>query len=76
MNDEFEVLLREANGGAPKDFEARVMQHIAALALPQRPPRWRTLAQRLVLIVVAALGAGQVLAFIFGLWAVTAAAAA
>ena len=42
--------------------------------------RWPELAlhlgQRLALITAAALGIGQVLAFIFGLWAVTAAAAA
>ena len=76
MNDELDALLRQAGGGAPADFNARVMRHVAAVPLPQRPPRWRTLAQRLALVAAAALGASQVLAFIFGLWAVTAAAAA
>ena len=52
------------------------MRHIAALPLPQRPARWRTLTQRLAFIAAAALGASQVVAFIFSLWAVTVAAAA
>lgn len=74
--DPLDQLMLAADGGAPPGFDAQVMRQIAALPLPQRPARWRTLAQRLVLIAAAALGASQVLAFIFGLWAVTAAAAA
>ena len=76
MNEELDDLLHAANGGAPPGFDAQVMRHIAALPLPQRPVRWRTLAQRLAFFAAAALGASQVLAFIFGLWAATAAAAA
>jgi len=66
----------EANADAPQAFEARVMQRIAGLPLPRPPPRWRTLAQGLAIALAGALGASQVVAFIFGLWAVTAAAAA
>lgn len=83
MNDEFDDLdhlLHAAEGGAPPGFAAQVMRQIAALPQPlplqQQPARWRRLAQRLALIAAAALGTSQVLAFIFGLWAVTAAAAA
>ena len=75
-DDELDTLLRLADDGAPADFDTRVMRRIAALPPPRRPPRWRTLAQRLALIAAAALGTTQVLAFIFGLWAATAAAAA
>lgn len=76
MNDELEVLLHLGRSNAPKHFSANVMGRVAVLPLPQRPSRWRTLAQQLAFIAAAALGASQVLAFIFGLWAVTAAAAA
>lgn len=76
MNEELDELLRAIDVAAPPGFEARVMRHIASLPLPQRPARWITLAQRLAFIAAAALGASQVVAFIFGLWAVTAAAAA
>ena len=75
--DEIDLLLRDADGAAPADFNAHVMRRIAALPLPQRRlRRWRLLAQRLALVAAAALGANQVLAFIFGLWAATAAGAA
>ena len=75
--DELDLLLRDAGDAAPADFDIRVMRRIAALPLPQRRSRrWRLLAQRLALVAAAALGANQVLAFIFGLWAATAAAAA
>lgn len=76
MNDELEDWLRSVDERATVGFEAQVLRRIAALPSPQQPARWRTLAQRLALIAAAALGASQVLAFIFGLWAVTAAAAA
>ncbi len=76
MNDALEVLLHLGHSDAPKHFSASVMRRIAVLPLPQRRPRWRTLAQQLAFIAAAALGVSQVLAFIFGLWAVTAAAAA
>ena len=84
MNDELDALLRRADAGAPADFSAWVMRRVELLPLPARRTtrrtRWPELAlrlgQRLALITAAALGIGQVLAFIFGLWAVTAAAAA
>ena len=84
MNDELDALLRRADAGAPADFSARVMRRVELLPLPARRATWRTrwpelalrLGQRLALITAATLGIGQVLAFIFGLWAVTAAAAA
>ena len=92
MNDELDALLRRADAGAPADFSARVMRRVELLPLPARRTTWRTrwrttwrtrwpelalrLGQRLALITAAALGIGQVLAFIFSLWAVTAAAAA
>ena len=82
--DDLDELLRSGPPGAPADFSARVMQQISALPglqpqphpQPLLPPRWQTLAQWLALVAAAALGISQVLAFIFGLWAVTAAAAA
>lgn len=73
--DDLDKLLRAADSAAPPGFDVQVMRHIATLPLPQRPARWRTVAQRLAFIAAAALGASQVVAFIFGLWAVTAAAA-
>ena len=88
MNDELDALLRHADAGAPADFSARVMRRVELLPLPARQATWQAtwrtrwpelalrLGQRLALITAAALGIGQVLAFIFGLWAVTAAAAA
>ncbi len=81
--DDLDELLRSGPPGAPADFSARVMQQISGLPVLQPqpqpqplPPHWQTLAQWLALIAAAALGISQVLAFIFGLWAVTAAAAA
>ena len=84
MTNELDELLHSGPPSAAADFSARVMQQITALPLhtrlptrlPQRPPRWQSVAQWLALIAAAALGMSQVLAFIFGLWAVTAAAAA
>ena len=88
MTNDLDELLHSGPPSAPADFSARVMQQITALPLhtglhtrpptrlPQRPPRWQSVAQWLALIAAAALGMSQVLAFIFGLWAVTAAAAA
>ena len=76
MNEELDDLLRAADGAAPPGFAAQVMRHIAALPLAQKPARWRSLARQLAFIAAAALGASQVLAFSFGLWVVTAAAAA
>ena len=86
--DDLDELLRSGPPGAPADFSARVMKQISGLPVlqpqpqpqPLPPPHWQTraqsLAQWLALIAAAALGISQVLAFIFGLWAVTAAAAA
>ncbi len=74
MNEELDDLLHAVDGAAPPDFEAQVMRRIASLPLPQRPARWSTLAQRLAFAAAVALGASQVVTFIFGLWAVTAAA--
>ena len=80
MTNELDELLHSGPPSAPADFSARVMQQITALPLPTRlpprPPRWQSVAQWLALIAATALGMSQVLAFIFGLWAVTAAAAA
>ena len=79
-SDDLDDLLRTGLPGAPSDFSARVMQQISGLPVSThqlRPtPRWQTLAQWLALVTAAALGISQVLAFTFGLWAVTAAAAA
>lgn len=76
---DLDALLRDAPEPAPADFAERVLQRLAtqpaAAAVPPSPPRWRRLAERAALLAAAALGMGQVLAFIFGLWATTAAAA-
>ena len=84
--DDLDELLRSGPPGAPADFTTRVMQQISGLPSLQLqpqpqpqllpPPRWQSLAQWIALVAAAALGISQVLAFIFGLWAVTAAAAA
>lgn len=75
-DDEFDRLWRADESPAPRDFGRRVMQRIADLPRSAPEPRWRTLVQRLALVAAASLGTAQVLAFIFGLWAATAAAAA
>lgn len=79
-----DALLRTAPEPAPADFADRVLQRLAdrdtvapLLRQPARPqpaPRWRRLAERAALLAAATLGMGQVLAFIFGLWAATATA--
>lgn len=79
---DLDALLRSAPGPAPEDFADRVLQRLGAQpqaalsppAAPQAGPRWRHLAERAALVGAAALGVGQVLAFIFGLWAATATA--
>lgn len=78
-DSDLDALLQGAPAPAPADFADRVLQRLAtqppAAAVPASPPRWRRLAERAALLAAAALGTGQVLAFIFGLWASTAAAA-
>ena len=84
--DDLDELLRSGPPGAPADFSTRVMQKLSGQPglqprpqpqpQPLPPQRWQTLAQWIALVAAAALGISQVLAFIFGLWAVTAAAAA
>ena len=78
--DDLDDLLRSGPPGPPADFSARVMQQISGLPVSThqlRPTlRGQSLAQWLALIAASALGISQVLAFIFCLWAGTAAAAA
>ena len=77
-----DALLRSAPDPAPADFADRLLQHLGSqaqmLAAPTPAPRpatrWRRLAERAALLGAAALGMGQVLAFIFGLWTATATA--
>jgi hypothetical protein len=76
---DLDALLQAAPDPAPPDFSDRLLQRLAdAQAVPDKPTataRWRRLGERAALLAAAALGMGQVLAFIFGLWATTAAAA-
>lgn len=73
---DLDELLRSAPDPAPPGFAEQVVLRLG----PQRPaaaaapPPWRRLADRIALLGAAALGMGQVLAFIFGLWAATATA--
>jgi len=82
---DLDALLRSTPGSAPADFADRVLQRLAQQPAGARPHgahhqpvqpagRWRALAERAALLAAAALGMGQVLAFIFGLWAATATA--
>ncbi len=53
----------------PDDFGNRVMRRVARLPLPARHAAWRTRLQNLALLAGAVLGAAQLGAFMFGVWA-------
>jgi hypothetical protein len=62
----------------PADFTEQLMRRVQTLPMPAvKPPRENTLRESLkwlALLGGAALGAAELLAFMFGLWASTAAA--
>ncbi|MDZ4262960.1 MAG: hypothetical protein U1B30_11605 [Pseudomonadota bacterium] len=55
----------------PDDFTERVMRDVCMTPLPTPRQRWYERLQWLALIGSAALGAVELLAFIFGLWTAT-----
>ena len=78
LDTDLDALLQAAPDPAPADFADRMLQRLArqpAAGPVPAPSRWRRLAERAALLGAAALGMGQVLAFIFGLWATAAAVA-
>ena len=62
----------------PADFTSRVMRRVQTLPPPARKPQVKTTLHELVkwlaLLGGAALGAAELVAFIFGIWVATAAA--
>jgi hypothetical protein len=73
MNKELNSLLESGLLSVPDDFTERVMRDIRAAPLPAPRRKWRERLQWLALIGSAVLGASELLAFIFGMWAATAA---
>jgi hypothetical protein len=71
MNDDLDSQLQSGLLVPPEDFSQQVMQRIAYLPLPVRRPRWRDRLQWIALVGGGILGATQLAAFLFGIWAVT-----
>lgn len=70
-NDPLEQLLQIEPLYVPQGFSERVMQHITTLPLPapgSQPLEW---LQWLALAGGALAGIGQLLSFVFGVWAVS-----
>ena len=71
--DEFDDLLRSDLLHTPDDFSAQVMQQIYRMPLPLPLPQprlsWQQKLQNLALIAGGILGAVQLAAFMFGIWA-------
>ena len=74
MDKDLDDLLRSDLLHLPEQFSGRVMQQIGRLPLPQRRPRWQQQLQNLALIAGGILGAVQLAAFMFGIWAASAVA--
>ena len=70
----FDELLAQGFLKPPEDFTAQVMRAVQPLPLPIQntdqpmPDTWRTLAKWLAVLGGAALGAAELVAFMFGLW--------
>lgn len=73
MNVDVDALLRDELLSVPEGFARRVMCEVYAQPSPEMVSRKRERLQWIALIAAAGLGVSQVLAFIFGMWATSAA---
>ena len=73
MDKDLDAMLGTQLLDVPDDFTQRVMQRVQFMPLPQRQPGWLEKLQGLALIVGGILGATQLAAFMFGIWAASAA---
>lgn len=72
-DDELDALLQSGLLAVPDDFTERVMRKVRASPLPAPRHAWAERLQWLALVGGAVLGAFEVAAFIFGIWAATSA---
>ena len=72
-DDELDALLGSGLLAVPDDFTERVMRKVRASPLPSPRRRWAERLQWLALVSGAVVGALEVAAFIFGIWAATSA---
>jgi hypothetical protein len=74
MSDPIEDLLQNGLLNPPDHFATAVMARVAALPvpLPRQTPQ-RTVLQWLALAGAGLVGVGQLVSFMFGVWAATAA---
>lgn len=73
MNVDIDALLRDDLLSVPEGFARRVMCEVYALPSREMASGKRERLQWIALIAAAGLGVSQVLAFIFGMWATSAA---
>jgi hypothetical protein len=73
MKVDIDTLLRADLLSVPEDFSRHVMREIYAQPVPKTISSKRERLQWLALLATAGLGLSQVLAFIFGMWATSAA---
>jgi hypothetical protein len=73
MEDELDRLLRTPILRPPPDFAGQVMMRIQHLPAPEAVPRWQSAWRWLALAAAAVPAMLQLLAFMFGMWAATAA---
>ncbi len=73
MEDELDRLLRTPLLTPPPDFAGQVMERIRRWPAPERAPRLQSAWQWLALAAAAVPAMLQLLAFMFGMWAATAA---
>jgi hypothetical protein len=73
MNDDIDTRLEAGLLHVPDDFTDQVMRCVETMPLPARRSKRRERLQWLALAGGAALGLSQLLAFMFGMWAASAA---
>jgi hypothetical protein len=73
MSDDLDTLLQTDLVSVPDDFAERVMRRVQASPRAAAQPRWMRRLQWVALLGGALVGALEVVTFIFGLWAATAA---
>jgi hypothetical protein len=69
LDADLDALLGADPLAPPDDFGERVMRRVARLPLPARHAAWRGRLQDLALLAGGILGAAQLGAFMFGMWA-------
>lgn len=73
MTVDLDTLLAADLLSVPADFSQSVMREVYQLPAPMARPGKRERLQWLALLAAAGVGISQVLAFIFGMWATSAA---